>query len=205
MQLSPNDVEIMALYAYVYCVEGKLIEAENRLNNVLIINPNYPLVLYFLGYVYNAKGDYENAINMYETALKFFSENEKMEKADAYQNLGCSLWEVNRREEAIEAWKTSLKYNPKQKNVKKTLKQFTNEYGMAKPPVGLDDFWAFVDFKRKEFLSDKGRDYFKGLDEAKMVLNKINETWDNEIISKLGAKRMKTNDKVKLFKDTKVF
>jgi len=207
LQLSPNDVEIMALYANVYSVEGKLIEAENRLNQVLILNPNYPLALYFLGYVYNAKGEYEKAINMYETALKYFSENEKMEKADAYQNLGFSLWEVKRREEAIEAWKTSLKYNPKQKNVKKTLKKFTNEYGMAKSPVGLDDFWAFVDFKRKEFLANKDRDYFKGLDEAKMVLEKITNAWDNEIISKSGAKlkRMKTKEKVKLFKDTKVF
>lgn len=205
LQLSPNDVEIMALYANVYCVEGKLIEAENRLNQVLILNPDYPLALYFLGYVYNTKGEYEKAINTYETALKFFSENEKMEIADTYLNLGCSLWAVKRRDEALEAWKTSLKYNPEQKNAKENLKQFTNEYGMAKSPVGMDDYWAFVDFKRKEFLSDKGRDYFKGLDEAKMVLNKINETWDNEIISRLGAKRMKTKEKTKLFKDTKVF
>ncbi len=207
LQLSPNDVEIMALYANVYCIEGKLTEAENRLNQVLVLNPNYPPALYFLGYVYNAKGEYEKAINTYETALKFFSENEKMEKADAYQNLGFSLWEVKRWEEAIEAWKTSLKYNPKQKNVKENLKQFSNEYGMPKSPVGLDDFWAFVDFKRKEYLSEKGRDFFKGIDEANMVLKKITDAWDNKILPKYGAKldRMKTQDKIKLFKDTKVF
>jgi tetratricopeptide (TPR) repeat protein len=207
LQLSPNDVEIMALYANVYCVEGKLVEAENRLNQVLLLNPNYPLALYFLGYVYNAKGEYEKAINMYEKALKFFSENEKIEKADAYQNLGCSLLAVNRREEAIEAWKTCLKYNPRQKSVKENLKNVTNEYGMAKSPVGLDDFRAFVDFKRKEYLSDKGRNFFEGLDEANMVLKKITDAWDNKIISKSGAKlhRMKTKEKVKLFKETKVF
>jgi tetratricopeptide (TPR) repeat protein len=130
LQLSPNDVEIMALHANIYCLEGRLIEAENKLNQVLLLNPNYPLALYFLGFVHNAKGEYEKAINMYETALKFFSEHEKMEIADAYQNLGCSLWEVKRREEAIEAWKTCLKYNPKQKHVKENLKQFTNEYGV---------------------------------------------------------------------------
>jgi hypothetical protein len=71
----------------------------------------------------------------------------------------------------------------------------------------MDDFWAFVDIKRKEFLSEKGRDYFKGLDEAKMVLEKITNAWNNKIISKSGSKlkRMKTKEKVKLFKDTKVF
>ncbi len=169
LQLSPDDVEIMALYANVFIIEGKLIEAENRLNQVLLLNPNHPLALYFLGYVYNAKGEYEKAINMYEMALKYFSEDEKMEISDTYLGLGCSLMGVNKREEAIEAWKTSLKYNPKQKTAKENLKRVTNEYGMVKSPVGMDDYWAFVDFKRKEYLSKEGRDYFKGLDEGKMV------------------------------------
>lgn len=70
-----------------------------------------------------------------------------------------------------------------------------------------DDFWAFVNFKRKEYYSIKGRDYFKGLDEANLVLKKITDVWDNKISPKWGAKfkRMKTEDKIKLFKDTKVF
>lgn len=42
LQLSPNDVEIMALHANIYCVEGKFIEAENKLNQVLILDPDYP-------------------------------------------------------------------------------------------------------------------------------------------------------------------
>lgn len=207
LQLSPNDVEIMALHANIYSVEGKFIEAENKLNRVLILEPNYPLALYFLGFVYNAKGEYEKAINMYKMALKYFSEHEKMEIADAYHNLGCSLWEVKRREEAIEAWKTCLKYNPKQKDVKENLKKLTNEYGMVKSPAGMDDYWAFSDIKRKEYLSEKGRDFFKGMDEANMVLKKIMDAWENEILLKSGTKlnRMKTKEKVKLFKDTKVF
>ena len=125
-----------------------LLEAENRLNKVLALNPNYPLGLYFLGVVYHDKGEYEKAINMYETALKYFSEKDKKDIADVYQNLGCSLWEVRRREDALEAWKTCLKYNPKQKYARENLKDFTNEYGMGKSPVGMDDFWAFVDIKR---------------------------------------------------------
>jgi len=125
LQISLNDVEIMALHANIYILEGKFIEAENRLNQVLLLDPNYPLALYFLGFVHNSKGEYEKAINMYETALKYFSEHEKMEIADTYQNLGCSLWEVNRREEAIEAWKTCLKYNPGQKHVKENLRLFS--------------------------------------------------------------------------------
>jgi hypothetical protein len=39
---------------------------------------------------------------MYETALKNFSEKDKKDIADTYQNMGCSLWELKRREEALE-------------------------------------------------------------------------------------------------------
>ncbi|OGH05796.1 MAG: hypothetical protein A2W22_01760 [Candidatus Levybacteria bacterium RBG_16_35_11] len=148
LNLRPDDFEIMALHANVFIVEGKLLEAENRLNHVLALNPNYPLGLYFLGVVYHDKGEYEKAIHSYETALKHFPEKDKKDIADVYQNLGCSLWEVRRREEALDAWKTCLKYNPKQKYARENLKEFTNEYGMGKSPVGMDDFWAFVDIKR---------------------------------------------------------
>jgi hypothetical protein len=44
---------------------------------------------------------------------------------------------------------------------------------MGRSPVGMDDFWAFVHFKQKEFYSVEGRDYFKGLEEANLVLKKI--------------------------------
>jgi tetratricopeptide (TPR) repeat protein len=206
LDLRPDDVEVMTLHANIYSFEGKLLEAENRLNQVLILNPDYPLALYFLGVVYHEKGEDERAINMYQTALKHFSEDKKEDIADVYQNLGCSLWGVGKREEALEAWQTCLKYNPNQKYARENIKEFTNEYGMGKSPVGLDDFWAFVDLKRKEYLSVKERDYFKGIDEANVVLKKITDAWDNKIISKYGSRmnHMKTKDKVKLFEDTKV-
>jgi hypothetical protein len=44
---------------------------------------------------------------------------------------------------------------------------------MGKSPVGMDDFWAFVDFKRKEYLLVKGRDHLMDIDEANVVLKKI--------------------------------
>ena len=99
-----------------------------------------------------------------------------------------------------------MKYNPKQKSAKKNLKDFTNEYGMGKSPVGMDDFWAFVNFKQKEYYSLKGRDYFKGIEEANIVLKKITDAWDNTILPKYGAKlkRMKTEDKINLFNETKI-
>src|SRR4030067_46386 len=177
LSLRPDDVEVMALHANVFIVEGKLLEAENRLNHVLALNPNYPLGLYFFGVVYHDKGEYEKAIHMYETALKYFPEKDKKDIADVYQNLGCSLWEVRRREEALEAWKTCLKYNPKQKYAKENIEECINEYGMEKSEVGIDDFWAFVEFKRKEYLLVKGKDSFDGSDEINYALEEIMDAW----------------------------
>jgi tetratricopeptide (TPR) repeat protein len=145
LNLSPNDLEVMTLHANIFFLEGKLLEAERGFDQVLALNPDFPLALYLLGAVYHEKGEFEKAIHMYETALKHFPENNKKDIADTYQNLGCSLWELKRREEALEAWKTCLKYNLRQKYAKENLKDFINEYGMGKSPVGMDDFWAFVD------------------------------------------------------------
>jgi hypothetical protein len=39
--------------------------------------------------------------------------------------------------------------------VKRNLREFTNEYGLPKSPVGMDDFWAFMNFKEKEYFPKK--------------------------------------------------
>ncbi len=44
------------------------------------------------------------------------------------------------REEALDAWKTCLKYNPKQKYARENLNEFTNEYEAVNSPVGMDDY-----------------------------------------------------------------
>ena len=70
----------------------------------------------------------------------------------------------------------------------------------------MDDFWAFVNLKRKEYYSINGRDYFKGINEANVVLKKITHAWDSKILPKYGAKldRMKAKDIIKLFEETKI-
>ena len=206
LNLSPNDLEVMTLYANIFFLEGKLLEAERGFDQVLALNPDYPLALYFLGSVYHEKGEYERAINMYETALKHFPEKNKKDIADVYQNLGCSLWEVKRREDAIEAWKTCLKFNHRQRYARENLKDYSNEYGMPSVPM-FDDYYAFTDMKDKEYLVRKGKEDFDDIKEANAVLRKSMDAWNDKILPKYGAKldRMKTKDKLKLFEDTKIF
>ncbi len=64
MDISPADVEVMTLHANIFLIEGRLLDAEKRLDQVLALNPDYPMALYFLGVIYHEKGDYEMAIHM---------------------------------------------------------------------------------------------------------------------------------------------
>ncbi len=117
--------------------------------SVISISPLQTSSLCHMGIVYFEQGKFDEAIEMNQDAIKNFPKKNKHDIAEAYQNLGCSLWEARRREEALDAWKTCLKYNPSQRYAKKNLKDFTNAYGMGKSPVGMDDLWVFVDLKQK--------------------------------------------------------
>lgn len=206
LEISPNDAHVLCLLANVFILEGNFKKAEEWLDKALRTNPDYPWASYHMGVVYHELGEFEKSIKMYEKALEHFSNGDKDEIADTYQNMGCSLWEVKRREEALEAWKTCLKYNPRQRYARENVKEFTNEYGMPSAPM-FDDYYAFTDMKNKEYLASKGKEDFEDIKEANFVLHKSMDAWNNGIIPKYGRKldHMKTKDKVKLFKDTKVF
>ncbi len=207
LKISPNDSDVMCLLANVHILDEKYSDAEKWLDKALLLKPEHPQVLYHLGVVSHEQGKFDRAIQMYREAIKNYPKKNKHDIAEAYQNLGCSLWEVRRREEALEAWKTCLKYNPSQRYAKKNLKDFTNEYGMGKSPVGMDDFWAFMDLKQKEYLSVKGKDSFDDKDDGNGVLEKIMDAWNMHIAEKYGKKldRMKTEEKIELFNEIKVF
>lgn len=192
LEISPNDAQVLCLLANVFIIEGNFKKAEEWLNKALSMKPDYPWASYHMGVVYHELGEFEKSIEMYERARELFSKGDKDEIADTYQNLGCSLWEVKRREDAIEAWKTSLKFNPKQRYAKKNLKEFTNEYGMPSAPM-FDDYYAFTDIKNKEYLASKGKEDFDDVKEANFVLHKSGDAWNDKILPKYGAKldRMK--------------
>jgi tetratricopeptide (TPR) repeat protein len=152
LKVSSKDPEIMAMMAEIFIAEDKLSEAKTWLDKILALFPDYPRALYNMGVIYQSKKQLNKAITVYKRAIRNFPEDSKEEKADAYQNLGCALWEERRREEATEAWKTCLKYNPKHKQAKRNLKEFTNEYGLPRSPVGsaMDDVQAFIHIKMEE-------------------------------------------------------
>jgi len=203
----PNDAGVMCLLANVHIMDEKYGDAEKWLDKALSIEPENPQGLYHMGVVYHEQGKFEKAIEMYQNAIMNFPKKNKHDIAEAYQNLGCSFWEARRREQALEAWKTCLKYNPSQRYAKKNLKDFTNAYGMGKSPVGMDDFWAFVDLKQKEYLSVKGKDRFDETDDANAALKKIMDAWNTHIAEKYGKTldSLNSKEKIELFNKIKVF
>ncbi|MGE5634900.1 MAG: tetratricopeptide repeat protein [Deltaproteobacteria bacterium] len=210
-----NDSETMVLMVEILIVENKLTQAKKWLDNILVLYPKNPEALYNLGVFYTNKKQWKKAVKTYEKSIDLYDTNSKIEIADAYQNLGCVLWEDSRREEALEAWKTSLKYNPKQKQAKKNLKEFTNEYGLPSSPMGttMDDVQAFVKMKMEEYLLTKNKtDVSSTIDNSNLtelnkILEKIMQAWNDEVSAKYAEEldSMDTNKKVNLFKRTKVF
>jgi tetratricopeptide (TPR) repeat protein len=209
-----NDSETMVMMVEILFAENKLTQAKKWLDNILVLYPNNPSALYNLGVFYSNKKQWNKAIKMYEKSITLYDKDSKIEIADAYQNLGCVLWEDSRREEALEAWKTSLKYNPKQKQAKKNLKEFTNEYGLPSSPMGttMDDIQAFVKMKMEEYLLTKNKTDVStttdnsNLTELNKILEKIMQAWNDEVSAKYAEEldSMDTNKKVNLFKRTKV-
>ncbi len=94
LEFFPYDVEVMTLLANLYFIEGDLNKSEEWLEKVFIIDPNYPQALYEMGTVYHEREEWEKAISMFGKAIEIFPKDAKKEIAEVYQNLGCSLWEL---------------------------------------------------------------------------------------------------------------
>jgi len=72
---------------------------------------------------------------------------------------------------------------------------------------GMNDWWAFVDMKQKEYLAKKGKDNFEDRDEVTEVMEKIQAVWNERIAPKYVRilDLMSTKKKITLFNETKVF
>jgi uncharacterized protein HemY len=93
-----NDSETMVLMVEILIVENKLTQAKKWLDNILVLYPNNPDALYNLGVFYSNKKQWKKAVKTYEKSIDLYDTNSKIEIADAYQNLGCVLWQDRRRE-----------------------------------------------------------------------------------------------------------
>ncbi len=89
----------------------KFSEAEIAYKKAISKNPNYPKASYNLGNAVYHQQRNKEAVNQFELVEKTFTK--KMDKAEAYHNMGNSFMNEKQYDKAVEAYKNSLRNNSK--------------------------------------------------------------------------------------------
>ncbi len=89
----------------------KFEEAEILYKKALTKNPNYPKASYNLGNTIYQQERNKEAVNQFELVEKTF--DEKMDKAEAYHNMGNAFMKEKQYDKAVEAFKNSMRNNSK--------------------------------------------------------------------------------------------
>jgi tetratricopeptide (TPR) repeat protein len=203
----PQDPAIPTMLANVLLASGQKERGKLELERVLRDFPKYPMAHYTMGVYHSEKQQWEEAVEAYRKAISLYPSNARGPLADAWQNLGCALWESRDKGEALEAWRMCLKLDPGNERAKRNLKECTSGYGLPKSisPV-MDDSNAFTDMKLKEYLAAKGKDGYDSLEEINAVAMKITEAWNSQIAAKYGRglDDLSVKEKIRIFRATKV-
>lgn len=89
----------------------KFEDAEILYKKALEKSPNYPKASYNLGNTIYQQDRNKEAVNQFELVEKTF--NEKLDKAEAYHNMGNSFMKEKQYDKAVEAFKNSMRNNSK--------------------------------------------------------------------------------------------
>jgi tetratricopeptide (TPR) repeat protein len=104
-------------YAHIHVEQGDLGRAEVKLRQALELSPSNPVFLSEQGYLYQRKSEWTKALELYDEALaatEAFSpeESKVLEKGKALRGRGYSLVELDRLQEANEAYQECLSIDP---------------------------------------------------------------------------------------------
>jgi len=160
-------------------------EAKKLFTRVLEISPNDVHVLCLLANVFILEGNFKKAEEWLDKALRT-----NPNYPWASYHMGVVYHELGEFEKSIEMYEKALEHFSK--NDKDEIADTYQNLGCS--------LWEI-----KEYLAGKDKEDFDDIKEANVVLQKSMKAWNDKILPKWGAKldRMKTKDKVKLFKETK--
>jgi len=207
MMKFPKDPLIGTLLGNVFIAAGQKEKGRLELESVLRDHPEFPAAHYMMGVYHSEKQQWERAAECYGKAIKLYPPNARQALADAWQNLGCALWENRDKLEALEAWKMCLKLDPGNELAKRNLKESTSAYGLPKSiSPAMDDSHAFTDMKLREYLALKGKKGYDSLDEINAVAMKITDAWNRQIAAKYGRglDDLSVKEKIRIFRAAKV-
>jgi tetratricopeptide (TPR) repeat protein len=207
LELLPGDPMLGTLLASALLAGDRDKEGKEQLDSVIRKHPDFPMAHYYNGVYFSGKAQWDEAAAAYRKAIGLYPPHAKEAIADAWQNLGCALWEAGEKPEALEAWKTCLKVAPGNKLAKKNLRECTSGYGLPRSiSTAMDDSHAFTDMKMKQYLAEKGKESFDSLDEANAALQRITDAWNGQIAAKYGRRLddLSVKEKIRIFEAVKV-
>lgn len=118
-----ETAEIICRESIVYSYFDKKMSDE-LLTRCLSINPNHPRAHYLRGLMMKQNGDFEGAINAYQTAIGHYPPSDEYHLNEVYNNLGSAFYENGNIEEAKLAWEKALFYLPSDKTTRRNLAEF---------------------------------------------------------------------------------
>lgn len=135
LELDPDNPLALNNYAYFLIEESGQISDEDlekadAMSAKAIVNaPDNPVYLDTRAWLKFRKGEYQEALELEEQALKILGEEtEKDDMSEYYSHMGDILFMLNRPQEALEEWKKALESKPEDELLKKKVKYRTFFY-----------------------------------------------------------------------------
>jgi cytochrome c-type biogenesis protein CcmH/NrfG len=126
LELEGNKPEIMVPLAKAYLMTGMGAAGKELLTQAVKIQPENTKAYQYLGYANLQQGDYDGAMESYQTAL-MLDDNDWTSHTGlgvAYATKGLKTDDKDLRLQAIKEWKKSLAINPNQTKLAKILKRY---------------------------------------------------------------------------------
>lgn len=168
---------VMASIAYL-----QLKQPMNAMNILMEADKNIPndfQIKFHLAKTYENLDDYSNAEDCYRSALVNADIKDNDLRSDILNDLGALLITMERKDEALECWKSALMEYPKNINAQNNLRNFANQSRRPGTPNKLfEDLHHFQKIQTEKFFADKNRSEFKNKRELEFCINKIMAAWN---------------------------
>ncbi len=99
-------------------------KSNNILNRCLKVNPRHPRAHYLRGINFKEQGDFQAAIEAYETAIANYPPSDHYHLNETYNNLGGVFNHVGEMKKAKSAWEKALLYLPDDDMAQNNLNEF---------------------------------------------------------------------------------
>ena len=204
MKKNPRSEFLYIVLSTAYEATGNYEKAKNVLKKAQSIFPDSYEVLFNLAKVHETSNENESAERYYKKAIKLAEPVDKEAASDFLNDLGAMYFSCDKKEEAAELWKKSLKLNPQNKTAKMNLKNITLKENMPDQKL-LAEIERFKNIQVQKYFNIKNRDEFDTHSEADKVLGSILSAW-NEKMAPIFTKieNMSVNESLELYKNTRV-